>query len=152
LLAWPIAGNDQDILTSGLDQVFIKSKVLGERAINSQEDRHFHRWRKRVKYWLYVLSGIVKEREPSKYKHQLKLLSESLGCFQDLCVLEAILLDSQIQRDHGDEIKPILKLISNDKHALKKTFKKAQKVLFKLSYRKRRKMVGQLNAEWFIQA
>ena len=142
MTVWPNVDSGQDFWATGLDRVFIKAQVLGENAIKSTEDEPYHRWRKWVKYWLYGLTGVAKGQVAPGYNKRLKRLGEGLGHFHDLCVLEEVICSHESRERHGADLKPFLKAIASEKKDLKKSFKKAHKVLFKVNYRKRQKMAG----------
>ncbi|MCG8316965.1 MAG: CHAD domain-containing protein [Pseudomonadales bacterium] len=142
LRAWPNNGNSIDDLYRGLDRVYIKANRLGEVALKSNIDDAYHRWRRWVKYWLYCLTGIAQGKVPVAYKKKLSRLAESLGQFQDLCMLEKALMSPNLQHEFGDMLKPYYKALKAEKKAMKRSYKKAHKSIFKLGYKKRQHMAG----------
>ena len=145
LRSWPRAhqsGEGDTITAEGMDRLYQKACRLGEKALQSDRDDDFHRWRKWVKYWLYCLTGLAEGNLPAGYKKRLKRLGDSLGVFHDICVLEENLKSPDVYHELGKQLKPFYKAIYQEKKRMKKSYKKAFRKLFRLSRKQRDAIVN----------
>lgn len=77
----------------GAAATYRRAAKARKRAVGSQLDEDFHRWRKWTKFWFYQLTFLadLSARPARRYVASLKRLGDELGDFQDLCVLEVTL-------------------------------------------------------------
>ncbi|MDX1694936.1 MAG: CHAD domain-containing protein [Ketobacteraceae bacterium] len=147
LLHWPSSESQEEpggYTRDGLDRLYQKARQLGNKALQSDADEPYHRWRKWVKYWLYCLTGLSRSKLPKGYKKRLKRLGDSLGVFHDICVLEQNLKNPDVYHEFGKQLKPFYKAMANEKKRMQKSYKKAHKKLFGLSCKERDRLLNGL--------
>ncbi len=88
----------------GLDYTYKHARKLAYDAESSDDDELYHECRKWVKYYLYQLQMLVKDKRPKDkdFVRSLDTLGACLGDFHDRCVLERSLnrlLDDEGQRN-----------------------------------------------------
>ena len=144
MLHWPGTGDAQHPFSArdGMRRLYEKARRLGRKALQSDIDEDFHRWRKWVKYWLYCLTELSSGKVPAGYSKRLKRLGDSLGVFHDICVLEDSLKSPDVYHEFGKGLKPFYKLIQAEKKRMKKSYRKAYKKLFRLDPGQRDLLLG----------
>lgn len=116
----------------GARKTYRRARKQGAKAIESQIDDDFHRWRKWVKYWMYQVNFLASVQDSAWAEHpqQLKCLGDALGVFQDLCVLESTII-AQAQRIEDPSLAPwLLNRIMQQKVHLKNVFADRHSQLF----------------------
>jgi CHAD domain-containing protein len=110
---WQIAGEDQDIIESGVGRIYRKGRRASREASCNPTDEHLHEWRKRVKDLWYVLDilGPLRPEFFQDREAEAHRLADALGDDHDLAVLRRIIADPDSGVGNGVQIEAILPLI-----------------------------------------
>jgi len=100
----PFSGNGLNILAPGLKKVSGKGTKRLKLVKSTPSMEHIHDWRKRVKYLLHhiQLLSICWKEMMDTYAGEIKTLSDHLGLWRDLGLLENCLAQSQEIKPHID--------------------------------------------------
>ncbi len=120
--------------TLGLSRTFKKARKLGKNAIEQDlEPEITHMWRKWTKYCFYQLEVLHEKldmKRSNHYMHALECLTDALGKYHDLYVLQNMINDYESRRLLDADTRVIFKLIDKKNKNLSKTLIKYNKLVF----------------------
>lgn len=134
---------------AGAVDTYRRAGKARKRAVSSQQDDDFHRWRKWAKFWYFQLTFLadMSERPVQRYVSQLKRLGDELGNFQDLCVLESTLRQLAPQVEDPSLMPWLLAYVGNRKLVMKTDCESLGVPMFSLSKTQRRALVETMPGE-----
>lgn len=117
---WTLDKNDFDAIADGIGKTYKRARKRMQDAWSDRDDETMHAWRKRVKYHWYH-ARLLGDAVPEMMGPQADAadeLSDLLGDYQDLAVLDARLHDAQQDFGTATDIEAFRALIKQRKEAL----------------------------------
>jgi CHAD domain-containing protein len=101
--AWPLEGEDFDVLAGGLGKTYRRGRRAMRAAYRDTTPESFHEWRKRTKYHWYHVRVLRDVWSPVMRRHcdEIDRLGGYLGDDHDLAILRQMILSNP--REFGDQ-------------------------------------------------
>ncbi|MFW1678182.1 CHAD domain-containing protein [Pontibacter sp. JAM-7] len=128
--------SDADFVAPGLAYSYEKATRLGDRALQGDRDKPYHRWRKWSKFWLYQQELLVRPKGSNSqiYREKLTELGSDLGRFHDLYLLQASILKHVDCFSSQADVTLLLQRLAASKRSYRRTFAAEYRPLFGLAF------------------
>ena len=130
--ALPLPDRDWKTIEPGLKKLYRQNQTWMKRALSSDKDEDFHEWRKRVKYYFYLLKMLTPmwpSRLGKTVKH-LDRLQDKLGKDHDLVVLKSFLVKHPSNTGNRTPVGQVVECLEKRSAKFRKQSMALGKILF----------------------
>ncbi len=127
---------DGQFIVTGLEYTYEKAGRFGDRALQSDRDKPYHKWRKWSKFWLYQQELLLRQKGSlsQEYREKLADLGSDLGRFHDLYLLQASILNYSSSFSNQDDVTLLLQRLAASKRSYRRAFAAEFRPLFGLNF------------------